>query len=85
MRSGKATEGRGMAKRNQNEVRPEDSLTFSGLETCDRDRAEAAALALREEMETRLRSTRGDISARSGKMEQHSPLFIGTGDSPCLW
>lgn len=60
-------------------------MTFAGLETCDQDRAEAAALAMREEMETRLRSTRGDISARSGKMEQHSPLFIGTGDSPCLW
>jgi hypothetical protein len=59
--------------------------TFAGLETCDQDRAEAAACTQREAMEARLRSSRGDISARSGKMEQHSPLFIGTGDSPCLW
>lgn len=66
-------------------IQPEDSLTFSGLETCDQDRAEAAALALREDMEARLRSSRGDISARSGKMERRSPLFFGTGDSPCLW
>jgi hypothetical protein len=74
-----------MAKRNQNEVRPEDSLTFAGLETCDEDRAKAAALSMREEMETRLRSTRGDISAKAGRMERESPLFFGTGDSPLLW
>jgi hypothetical protein len=74
-----------MTKRNQNEVRPEDSLTFAGLETCDEDRAKAAALSMREEMETRLRSTRGDISAKAGRMERESPLFFGTGDSPLLW
>ena len=74
-----------MVKRNQNEVRPEDSLTFAGLETCDEDRAKAAALSMREEMETRLRSTRGDISGKSGRMERESPLFFGTGDSPLLW
>ncbi len=74
-----------MSKRNQNEVRPEDSLTFAGLETCDEDRAKAAALSMREEMETRLRSTRGDISSKAGRMERESPLFFGTGDSPLLW
>jgi hypothetical protein len=74
-----------MAKRNQNEVRPEDSLTFAGLETCDEDRAKAAALSMREEMETRLRSTRGDISAKAGRMERESPLFFGTGANPLLW
>ena len=74
-----------MTKRNQNEVRPEDSLTFAGLETCDEDRAKAAALSMREEMETRLRSTRGDISAKAGRMERESPLFFGTGDNPLLW
>ena len=75
----------GKRMRKQTTVRPEDSLSFAGLETCDQDRAEAAACTQREAMEARLRSSRGDISARSGKMEQHSPLFIGTGDSPCLW
>jgi hypothetical protein len=74
-----------MTKRNQNEVRPEDSLTFAGLETCDEDRAKAAALSMREEMETRLRSTRGDISAKAGRMERESPLFFGTGDNPGLF
>jgi hypothetical protein len=74
-----------MAKRNQNEVRPEDSLTFAGLETCDEDRAKAAALSMREEMETRLRSTRGDISAKAGRMEREAPLFYGTGANPLLF
>jgi hypothetical protein len=60
-------------------------MTFAGLETCDQDRAEAAALALREDMEARLRSTRGDISARSGRLERESPLFFGTGDNPGLF
>jgi hypothetical protein len=59
--------------------------TLAGLETCDHDREEALAIIQREEMETRLRSTRGDISARSGKMERNAPLFFGTGDNPLLW
>ena len=59
--------------------------TFAGMETADRDRADARGLAQAEELTAELRRPLGDISARSGKMEQHSPLFIGTGDSPCLW
>jgi hypothetical protein len=55
------------------------------METADRDRADARGLAQAEELSAELRRPLGDISARSGKMEQHSPLFIGTGDSPCLW
>jgi hypothetical protein len=74
-----------MAKRNQNEVRPEDSLTFAGLETCDTDRQIALGVAQAEELTARLRSTRGDISAKAGRMERESPLFFGTGDSPLLW
>ena len=74
-----------MAKGKNQTVRPEDSLTFAGLETCDRDRAEAAALSMREAMETRLRSTRRDISARVGDLERNSPLFFGTGDNPSLF
>ena len=64
---------------------PLHSIAFTGLETCDEDRAKAAALSMREEMEARLRSTRGDISARSGRLERESPLFFGTGDNPGLF
>jgi hypothetical protein len=74
-----------MAKRSINGVRPEDSLTFAGLETCDEDREKALVLSMREEMETRLRSTRGDISSKAGRMERESPLFYGTGANPLLW
>jgi hypothetical protein len=70
---------------NEAEGAPIHVYTFAGLETCDQDREAALAISQREEMETRLRSTRGDISARSGKMERHSPLFFGTGDNPLLW
>ena len=66
-------------------VRPEDSLTFAGLETCDEDRAKAAALSLAEDLTARLRSPGRDISERAGEMERRSPLFIGTGENPCLW
>jgi len=60
-------------------------LTLAGLETADADREKAAAQTMREEMETRLRSTRGDISARAGRLERESPLFWGTGDNPTLF
>ena len=59
--------------------------TLAGCETSDQDRAEAAACTQREAMEARLRSTRGDISARSGRLERESPLFFGTGDNPGLF
>jgi len=74
-----------MAKRNQNEVRPEDSLTFAGLETCDEDREKALGIAQADELTARLRSTRGDISGKAGRMERESPLFFGTGANPLLW
>ena len=64
---------------------PLHSLTLAGLETADADREKAAAQTMREEMETRLRSTRGDISARAGRLERESPLFWGTGDNPTLF
>ena len=65
---------------------PADSLScFAGMETADQDRAEALAAAQAEELTAELRRPLGDISARSGKMEQHSPLFFGTGDNPLLW
>jgi hypothetical protein len=66
-------------------IQPEDSLTFAGLETCDQDRAEAAALSLADELTARLREPGRDISARSGRMERESPLFFGTGDNPGLF
>jgi hypothetical protein len=69
----------------QTTVRPEDSLSFAGLETCDEDRAKAAALSLADDLTARLRSPGRDISARSGRMERESPLFFGTGENPLLW
>jgi len=66
-------------------VKHEDSLTFAGLETADADREKAAALSLAEDLTARLRSTRGDISARAGRLERESPLFWGTGDNPTLF
>ena len=55
------------------------------FEGTDEDRAKAEALAMREEMETRLRSSRGDISSKAGEMERNSPLFFGTGNNPGLF
>jgi len=66
-------------------VRPEDSLSFAGLETCDTDREKALGLAQAEELTALLRSPGRDISARSGRMEREAPLFFGTGDNPLLW
>ena len=65
---------------------PGHSLHLGDLfELTAEDRAKAEALAMREEMETRLRSTRGDISARAGDMERFSPLFYGSGSNPTLF
>ena len=74
-----------MAKGKIQTVRPEDSLTFAGLETCDEDRAKAAALSLADDLTERLREPGRDISARSGRMERESPLFFGTGGNPSLF
>ena len=64
---------------------PEHSLTFAGMETTDADRAKALASSQREEMETRLRSFKGDISSKAGDMERFSPLFYGQGNNPTLF
>ena len=66
-------------------IQPEDSLTFSGLETCDRDRAEALAAARAEELTAELRRPLKDISGKAGDMERNSPLFYGSGDNPTLF
>ena len=55
------------------------------FEGTDEDRAKAEALAMREEMETRLRSFKGDISSKAGDMERFSPLFYGQGNNPTLF
>jgi len=60
-------------------------MTLPGCETTDEDRAKALASSQREEMETRLRSSRGDISARAGDLERNSPLFYGQGNNPTLF
>jgi hypothetical protein len=67
------------------QVRSEDSLTFTGLEECDRERAEALGVAQAEELTALLWSPQGDISAVSGKMEREAPLFFGTGSNPTLF
>jgi hypothetical protein len=55
------------------------------FEGTEEERQKAEALAMREAMETRLRSSRGDISARAGQIERESPLFFGTGANPLLF
>ena len=74
-----------MAKGKIQTVRPEDSLTFAGLETCDSDRKEALGIAQAEKLTELLRSSLRDISARVGDLERNSPLFFGTGDNPSLF
>lgn len=65
---------------------PGHSLHLGDLfEVPDEERQNRRAAAQREEMEARLRSVRGDISARSGEIERNSPLFFGTGDNPGLF
>ena len=72
-------------KQRRQAVKPEDSLTFDGLEECDRERAEALAVAQAEELTALLRSPQGDISAQSGEIERNSPLFYGSGSNPVLF
>ena len=65
---------------------PGHSLHLGDLfEGTDEEREKAEALAMREEMETRLRSIKGDISAKAGEIERNSPLFYGTGSNPTLF
>ena len=65
---------------------PGHSLHLGDLfEETDEDRAKALASSQREEMETRLRSFKGDISSKAGDMERFSPLFYGQGDNPTLF
>lgn len=66
-------------------IKPEDSLTFAGLETCDQDRAAARALAQADELTAEIRRPLADISSDAGEMERRSPLFFGTGANPSLF
>jgi hypothetical protein len=66
-------------------IKPEDSLTFAGLETCDTDRAAALAASTAEELTAELRRPLADISGKAGRMERDAPLFFGTGDNPTLF
>ena len=59
-------------------IRPEDSLSFAGLETVDRDRAEALAVAQAEELTAEMRRPLGDVSRKAGEMERNAPLFFGS-------
>ncbi len=66
-------------------IRPEDSLTFAGLETCDQDRAQALAAQTAEELTAEMRKPLADISRKAGRMERDAPLFFGTGENPSLF
>ena len=60
-------------------------MTLPGCETADADRETARQLAEAEELSAAMRQPLADISAKAGKMEQHSPLFYGMGDNPTLF
>jgi hypothetical protein len=55
------------------------------FEGTEEERENRRAEVQREEMETRLRSVRGDISGKVGEMERNSPLFYGSGSNPVLF
>ena len=69
----------------QGEVRPEDSLTFRGMEMCDSERAAAWAASQAEELTAELRRPLGDVSRKVGEIERNFPLFFGTGTNPSLF
>jgi hypothetical protein len=66
-------------------LRPEDSLSFFGMENADRERANAQAAAEGELLTKELNSPSGSVSKDAGDMERNSPLFSGTGDNPTLF
>lgn len=72
-------------KKKRQAVKPEDSLSFSGMEGADRERMEALQLAQAEELTAELRRPLADISEATGKMERDAPLFFGTGSNPGLF
>jgi hypothetical protein len=63
----------------------EREVSLAGCEKVARERAEAFAAAEGERLTARLRSARGDVSARAGEIERESPLFFGTGENPGLF
>lgn len=67
------------------EIQPEDSLTLPGMETADADREAARRVAEAAALTAAMRTPRGNISAKAGRMEKESPLFYGTGDNPVLF
>ncbi|HWG45158.1 MAG TPA: hypothetical protein VN688_20480 [Gemmataceae bacterium] len=69
----------------RNPVRPEDSLSFAGMENADTDRAQAAAEQLGAELTEELRRPKADISASAGQIERDAPLFFGSGTNPTLF
>ncbi len=66
-------------------IKPEDSLTLAGLETCDHDRAAALAASTAEELTAEMRLPLADISGKARRMERDAPLFFGTGENPTLF
>ena len=59
--------------------------TLAGMETVDKERAEALGIAQAEELTKILHSAKADVSDKAGRMERESPLFFGTGDNPTLF
>ena len=61
------------------------TLALPGCETADADRETARQIAEAERLTAEMRQPLADISAKAGKMEQHSPLFYGQGNNPTLF
>ena len=74
-----------MTRRRPAPIRPEDSLCILGMESADRDRAQAQAIQTGEDLTAELRRPKADISAAAGNIERNAPLFFGTGDNPSLF
>ena len=63
----------------------EAEVSLPGCEKVARERAEAHGAAQAAAMSERLRSARGDVSAKAGRLERESPLFFGQGENPTLF
>ena len=60
-------------------------LTLPGFETVTAERDDARGISQAEELTAIMRSSRGTISGKAGRMEREAPLFFGTGSNPLLF
>jgi len=61
------------------------SPILAGMETETLARVQAEAEARAAEMSAKLLEPMGNVNGKAGKMEREFPLFLGTGQNPCLW